>query len=445
MLLNTRERYGLVAQILHWITAGLILFLLPLGVYMTDLPQATAADVSYKASVFSLHKSLGVIVFFVALARVLWALIQPHPRPLNSERKLESLAAQTIHWMLYGAIILMPFTGWLTHSASAGFAPLWGALPQDLPFVPKDPSLATLFGIAHVFTAVLLTAAVGLHVAGALKHTIIDRDGTLNRMIPGQLIPGLRPLSEAPLPKAPLRGLAAFLALCAFAVLGFAVTADYTWEVGQRGAQQAATPAAEAGTQTETASDTSAATQPEAQPEAQTSAATDSPTGDGSTWIVDPENSTLGLQIVQMGNPVVGEFESWTAAITFDPDDLESASVTVDVDVSSIVLGGVGDQAKGENFLNTAAFPVARFTSQSFAETAPDNYVAAGELSLVGQTHPLTLPFSLKIENGRAVMAGEVTIERLAYGIGAKGFSSDTQLGYGVLIQVSLEAQEAGS
>ena len=161
MLRNTSESYGLVAQVLHWATAALILVLLPLGLFMHELPESSAADVAYKAWFYSLHKTLGVTVFAVAVVRVIWAAIQPHPKLLNAERKLESLAAQTIHWMLYGAIICMPLTGWLHHSASVGFAPIWWPLPQDLPLVPKDPQLATFFGIAHFSTGILLWAHAG--------------------------------------------------------------------------------------------------------------------------------------------------------------------------------------------------------------------------------------------------------------------------------------------
>ena len=286
MLGNTRETYGLVAQFFHWVTAALILAMLPLGVYMTDLPQETAEQVQHKAWFFSLHKTIGVTVFFVAIARVLWAIVQPHPKLLNADRRLESLAAQTVHWALYGAIIVMPLTGWLQHSAAAGFAPFWLPLPQDLPFVPKDPRLATVFGIAHVFTAVLLTGALVLHIGGALKHALIDRDGTLRRMIPG-----LRPAEQAVLSEPHYRRLPVFLAVLGFVAVGVAVAVDYRLE-STGGQAQLTEPVG-----------------------AQTSE---------SSWIVDPQTSKLEIQIIQMGNPVLGEFQNWSATIQFDPNNLGS-------------------------------------------------------------------------------------------------------------------------
>jgi len=186
MLANTRQTYGLVAQILHWVTALLILFLLVLGIYMHELPIDTVEQVDTKVWLYSLHKTLGISAFAIAIIRVGWAITQSKPLPLHSERMFESQLAATIHWLLYGAIILMPFTGWLHHAALEGFAPIWWPFSQELPFVPKNRQIAEIFGNAHFVTALLLMLSIALHIAGALKHALIDRDQTMRRMIPGK-------------------------------------------------------------------------------------------------------------------------------------------------------------------------------------------------------------------------------------------------------------------
>lgn len=419
MLLNTRETYGLVAQVLHWVTAALILTLLPLGLYMDGLPQGTAEAVLEKSWWYSLHKTLGVLLFLVALVRVGWALSQPHPRPLNAARKLESLAAQSVHWMLYGAILCMPLTGWLHHSASEGFAPIWWPFFQDLPLVPKNPQLAEVFGTAHFFTGILLGLALALHVAGALKHAVIDRDATLRRMLPGRYGAALTDLatdvaaepSEADFTRrsaVPPTVLPAVLAVLAFLAVGAATMADFS--INQTDGGEAVVIAS--GTANPSAG-----------------------------WMVDKEKSRLNIQIVQMGNPVAGSFENWDAVVNFDPDNLESAFVEVQVDVASVSLGGVSEQAKGVNFLNAAMHPIATFVSESFSRSDDQSFTADARLSLAGREQPLSLPFTLRIENGRAYVEGELTIERLAFGIGEKGFSDDGQLGFGVLVKVILEAE----
>ncbi|USG61097.1 cytochrome b/b6 domain-containing protein [Sneathiella marina] len=404
MLINTRERYGLIAQLFHWLTACLILILIPLGLFMVQLPINTTEEVGDKFWFYSLHKTLGMTLFAVAALRILWAVFQPHPVLLNSENKLENLAAQTIHWTLYGAIILMPLTGWMHHSALEGFAPIWGPFPQDLPFIPKNLLLASVFGTAHVFTAILLGISIFLHVGGALKHTLIDRDSTLARMVPGRV-----PTLPDDLPKPPFQWRPLFLSGILFAFLGTAVAINTVVEGSGNQSSQVI-------------------------PEN----ARNSEYG----WRVDHDKSTLAIEVVQSGAQVSGSFANWKAKINFDAENLGASYAIIDIDVSSLTLGGISQQALSSNFLNAAAFPLSNFTSDNFIETETGTYVAQGQLTLVGQTKPLSLPFSLKIENNRAFVDGKAVIQRLEFDIGKKGYPDGQQIGLEVLVNVKIEAEK---
>ncbi|MCR9111808.1 MAG: cytochrome b/b6 domain-containing protein, partial [Rhodobacteraceae bacterium] len=107
-LANTKTSYGAVARGFHWLTALLILSAIPLGLIANDIAHAikdpaiatTDADLSRAALLFSLHKTIGVTVFFVALARILWAIGQTKPGLLNGDNRLEAMAAETAHWLL---------------------------------------------------------------------------------------------------------------------------------------------------------------------------------------------------------------------------------------------------------------------------------------------------------------------------------------------------------
>ena len=402
MLVNTRKTYGLIAQLLHWTMAGLILFLIPLGIFMHQLPTATAEDAARTFWFFSLHKTLGVAALFIAVVRVAWACLQPHPLPLNSDRKFECLLAQTIHWTLYGAIIVMPLSGWLHHAATEGFAPIWWPLGQDLPFIPKSTQLADMFALVHFCTAVLLGTSIALHIAGALKHAVIDRDDTLRRMIPGASHGQLDEPAEPQFKRSP-----AVLAVLCFAALGASVVVLHSRP--QTGpAPQASTPPP--------------ATMP------------------ASGWRVDMAKSRLGIKITQSGSPITGTFRQWRANINLDPADLQAARIDVTIDIASLSLGGVTDEAISPDFLNAKVYPTARFRSADIAKVGEMAYEASGELTLAGKTRAMKLPFKLTIKDGRATAMAQVTLDRLAYGVGQKSFPRGTVVGLEVMVDIAVEA-----
>lgn len=400
MFANTRQTYGLVAQVLHWITVLLVLLLLVLGIYMHELPVDTAQQVDSKIWLYSLHKTLGILAFSTAIIRVFWALIQVRPYPVNGGKKLETLLAGTVHWLLYANIILMPITGWMHHAAVEGFAPIWWPLSQELPFIPKDPQLAKFFGNAHFTTALLLMGSLVLHIAGALKHVVIDHDQTLARIIPG------KSLSFASALTAPSNKLTSFvLAGVVLAGLIGVVVFSHNFSVENL------------------------------------KPVTDYQITSGTAWVVDHEKSKLEIEIMQGGKPVVGSFANWQAAIEFDPDNIERAKVLVKIDIASLSLGSVTEQAISKGFLNAAENPQAEFASEKFTKTGDGKFSANGELILAGKAKPFILPFELNIENGRAFMTSLVEVERLEFGIGQTGFSTDSNLGFIVQIKVDLEAE----
>ncbi|MEM7069645.1 MAG: cytochrome b/b6 domain-containing protein [Pseudomonadota bacterium] len=420
MLSNTRATYGLIAQLLHWATAILILILLPLGLYMHNLPIGSEAELQNKFWFYSLHKTLGITVFAIAIIRVLWAFIQPRPALLNTDKKLENFAAHTVHWLLYGSIIIMPLTGWLHHSATEGFAEIWWPFMQDLPFVPKDETVANFLGFLHFACAVVLVISLLLHIGGAMKHTVIDRDSTLARMIPG-MKPNLPELKSEPTSNTlPITvTVIAFLVAAGVTAVKFDghdhSTHDHAAEESQS-TQQAQTEAEE------TASSASNAV------------------SKADAWAVDYANSTLGIQAIQNNSPVVGSFTAWTAEINFSPDDLENSRVSVEVDIASLALGSVTKQALDVNFLNVGAHPKATFLAEEFAELGPGQFEAKGQLTLAGVTSPLSLSFTLVIAENRATVEGRALIKRLDFGIGAKGFTDGKTVGLDVEVIVNLQA-----
>ncbi len=175
---NTR-RYHPASMALHWLLALLILGSLAVGLYMTGLPFSPQ-----RLKLYNWHKWAGVLILVLSAARLLWRLVQKPPA-LPAMPAWQARAAHGAHLALYVLFFAVPLSGW-AYSSAAGFPiVLFAVLP--LPdWVPVSRELAETLKPVHHYLAYALAAIVGLHVAGALKHHFIDRDGLLLRMLPGR-------------------------------------------------------------------------------------------------------------------------------------------------------------------------------------------------------------------------------------------------------------------
>lgn len=175
--MNTAPRYRQPAMLLHWLMAALILTALPLGLYMHDLPLSP-----HKLQLYAWHKWLGVTVLLLLVPRLLWRWLNPPPAALPGPR-WQQLAAHAVHLLLYGLMLAIPLSGWLMSSAK-GFPVVYlGILPlPDL--VGKNDALAESLKQLHFVLNVGLIGALALHIGAVIKHQLIDRDGTLRRMLP---------------------------------------------------------------------------------------------------------------------------------------------------------------------------------------------------------------------------------------------------------------------
>ena len=184
-LLNSGTSYGAIARTLHWMTVALILAVFATGMAANNLPLTENAAIKRIFTLFSVHKTIGILTFLLGLLRLVATFLQAQPAPLHPERGIETFLAETTHRVLTLALILAPLTGWISHSATSDLAPILWPFAQSLPFVPETPQVAELFGALHQACVWFLAFAVALHATGALKHAFIDRDATLARMTRG--------------------------------------------------------------------------------------------------------------------------------------------------------------------------------------------------------------------------------------------------------------------
>ncbi len=174
---NTAETYGLAARLLHGVVALVVIGLIGVGLYMSRLDPSPAAF-----KIYALHKAVGITVLALVALRLVWRFSNIHPLALPTHKKWEKLLASLIHWFFYTALILMPLSGWIMSSAKGFSVSVFGlfTLPD---LVKPSEDLARFAADFHEILAYILIGAIGLHLAGALKHHIIDRDDTLRRMI----------------------------------------------------------------------------------------------------------------------------------------------------------------------------------------------------------------------------------------------------------------------
>ncbi|MDH7453406.1 cytochrome b [Luteimonas composti] len=180
-LRNTRERWGAVSQAFHWLIVLLILVLAIAGLVMDDLPRTPKYFWVYTA-----HKSLGITVLALMLARLGWRLYAGAPAPVAGTPGWQAAIASLTHWLLYAVALAMPLSGWLYDSAS-GLRPFryFGqfAVPK---LVAPSEWLADAAREAHGLLFWVLVALVAAHAGAAFYHHLFQRDDTLLRMLPAR-------------------------------------------------------------------------------------------------------------------------------------------------------------------------------------------------------------------------------------------------------------------
>ena len=177
-------RYSTLAMLFHWLLGFALVGIFAVGLYMADLPFSPL-----RLKLYNWHKWAGITILTLSLLRLLWRVThRPPALPAAIERATPQWQLQAFHAThiaLYALFFIVPLVGW-AYSSAAGFpVVVFGVIP--LPdFVPASKELAELIKPWHQITAFTLAGLVALHVAAALKHHFIDKDGLIYRMLPSR-------------------------------------------------------------------------------------------------------------------------------------------------------------------------------------------------------------------------------------------------------------------
>lgn len=175
------DRYTNVAIALHWFLALGILGQIWLGFSLDDIPRGSPE----RSAWVNLHKSTGITLAVLILARLAWRIAHPPPPLPLAMPAWERVAARVSHALLYVCMVGAPLAGYVASNFSK-FGVKYFGLVLLPPWGPDDKAIYAVFNTTHKVLALTLAGLILVHVAAALKHAFIDRDGVMRRMWPAR-------------------------------------------------------------------------------------------------------------------------------------------------------------------------------------------------------------------------------------------------------------------
>jgi cytochrome b561/polyisoprenoid-binding protein YceI len=440
----TSERYSRTAMFLHWAIALALAFQLALGWRLEDMARGPGLFSAYQ-----LHKSVGITILLLTVARVAIRFLHPRPALPEGARWTQRLAS-SVHALLYLVMIGGPLTGWAIVSTAKIKVPtlIFGVLPW--PHLPLPSSVLDSAELLHEWIAILGIGLFVLHVAGALRHQFIKGEPILSRMIPFA------------------RTGAGAMAVVALAGMFAAHAAGWQWPFAAppqtvEAAVVAPTSPALIAVDPKVPAAENAVEAPKdpalekpvppilpilpAEPSTKLDAEATKPEpakGEPvplSDWTIAP-GGQLRFTASWAAIPVEGRFGSWGGTIRFSPDALDQTNIRITVDLSSAnTADSQRDSAiKGSDFFNVAVHPQAVFTATRARALGGNRYTADGTLSLHGVSRPVTLNFTLKIEGKTARVSGTTRLDRTRFGVGSGEYAATDQIGAAVAVNFSFVA-----
>ena len=199
MSVISTTRYTKTAVFLHWLIALCIFGMFALGWFMSDIPKEAAKQTAFdlfnwgvytwnvpeaitpRSFYFNVHKSIGVSIIGLVIIRILWRITHKPPAMLASYKVWERKLATSAHHLLYLLMVAMPVSG-LIMATYSKYGVKWFGMPLIKGLDNEAMRLA--FKNVHGIIGFILLAIVAVHILGALKHKIVDKDDTIKRMSP---------------------------------------------------------------------------------------------------------------------------------------------------------------------------------------------------------------------------------------------------------------------
>lgn len=170
------KQYSYRSRVMHLILALIVLGLMGVGMSFNFISK------EWENTAYMLHKSFGVIVLFLMFFRIFFILNDGRPALPKTVARWQKILARTIQGMLYILLFLMPLSGWLMASYSGYGVPFFNLTDLSIPGIVPDKQMTSLYVKLHYYFAWLIGGCLMLHIAGALKHWLYDKDGVFQSM-----------------------------------------------------------------------------------------------------------------------------------------------------------------------------------------------------------------------------------------------------------------------
>ena len=185
------RRYTAGARAFHWITALLMFAVIPLGWIFAEFKTKTGEPDVFQApfpgtpaDYTSLHKTIGLTIFAIVVARIGYRVMNPPPALPGRMAVWERGLSHVSHWLLYAILIIMPVSGYIMSSASTHPISIVGLF--DFPKLPVSKAVGGTAHAIHVYLQWAVYALIALHVLATAWHLFARRDAILDRMLPRQ-------------------------------------------------------------------------------------------------------------------------------------------------------------------------------------------------------------------------------------------------------------------
>lgn len=178
MIKNTRNAYGSIAKLLHWLMGIAIIAMLILGLLLESIKDEHLADLA-----FTIHKSVGMTLLLLIVLRTAWRLSNITPSSSTHVKAWQQKAEKLTHFLMYMALFIMPLSGWAMSTASGYLPSFFGYGEFAMPFIPNSKALADTISWVHTIAAYTLIALVSVHILATVQHYVVHKENILKRIL----------------------------------------------------------------------------------------------------------------------------------------------------------------------------------------------------------------------------------------------------------------------